>query len=197
MPKGNGKPIPQVNPPTKMSTEEGEQLIKTLEARFAKNIDRHKGIKWDDVEAKLKKSEAKLKSLHMMESTGGEPDVVGKDGGDILFMDCSEQSPDRRSICYDGDAEQKRIDKGLKPGGNAQDLADQMGIELLDKEHYLMLQELGEFDTKTSSWIKTPEKMRELGGALFADRRFDTVFFYHNGAESFYGARGFRGMLRL
>ncbi len=195
MPKGSGKPIPKVEVIKTFSP----QLLNILRKRFEDNMARHEGIEWSQVQSKLEKNSEKLGSLNAMEATKGEPDIVGYDKktDEYIFMDCSSESPERRSICYDGEGEEVRNNKGVFPGGNAVDLAKAMGIELLDKEQYIDLQKLGEFDTKTSSWIKTPEKIRKLGGALFCDRRYDTVFVYHNGAESFYSARGFRGLLRV
>lgn len=195
MPKGSGKPIPKVKVNKKVSAS----LLDTLKNRFEENMNRHKGINWEDVEKKLKGDTKKLESLNTMEDTAGEPDVIGVDKktGEYLFCECSPETPERRSICYDGEGEEKRNKKGVHPGGNAVDLAKDMGIELLDEEQYRNLQTLGEFDTKTSSWLKTPDKIRKLGGAIFGDRRFDTVFIYHNGADSFYGARGFRGLVRV
>ena len=162
------------------------------------NMTRHRGLAWDEVEARLEASAEKLWSLHEMEKTGGEPDVVGHDkkSGEYIFYDCSAETPKgRRSLCYDREALQSR--KEFKPKDSAVGMATAMGIELLTEEQYRELQKLGEFDTKTSSWVKTPAAIRKLGGALFCDRRFDTVFLYHNGAESYYGARGFRGWLRV
>ena len=197
--KGSGKPIPKVEINLKVSSKQGEELLNTLKARFEENVKRHKGLEWPNIQAKLEADPEKLASLNAMESTGGEPDVVGYDKktGEFIFYDCSAETPDRRSICYDRDGEQEREKKGVYPGGNAVDLAAAMGIELLSEEQYRELQELGEFDTKSSSWIKTPAEIRELGGALFCDRRYNTVFVYHNGAQSFYGGRGFRGLLRV
>ncbi len=182
----------------KFSAQQQEELLKTLKARFDKNSNRHKGLAWRDVEAKLKSNPDKLQSLHEMEQTGGEPDVVGHDKktGEYLFYDCSAESPSgRRSLCYDREALDSR--KENKPKGSAMDLAAAIGIELLTEEQYRELQKLGNFDTKTSSWIKTPPEIRKLGGAVFCDRRYDTVFLYHNGADSYYAARGFRGSLRV
>lgn len=183
----------------KLAPEERDRLIATLKARFAKYPGRHEGIAWADVEARLAAADpAKLWSLGEMERTGGEPDVTGREPatGEILFVDCSAESPKgRRSVCYDPEALESR--KEHKPADSAVGMAAAMGIELLTEEQYRALQELGEFDRKTSSWIRTPEKIRRLGGALFCDRRYDTVFVYHNGAESYYAARGFRGMLRV
>src|SRR5690606_1915027 len=175
-----------------------EKLLETLQARFDKHMGRHKGIEWAKVQAKLEANPEKLWSLNEMEKTGGEPDVVGYDKktGEYIFYDCAAQSPaGRRSVCYDRAALDAR--KEHKPKSSAMDMADAMGIELLSEDEYRELQKLGEFDTKTSSWIKTPEAIRKLGGALFCDRRYDHVFTYHNGAESYYAARGFRGSLRV
>jgi hypothetical protein len=182
----------------KLSSDEREELLLALRARFEKNMKRHKGIEWAKVEAKLGENTEKLWSLNEMEITGGEPDVVGHDKktGDYIFYDCSAESPkDRRSICYDHEALESR--KEHKPKNSAMGMAADMGIELLTVEEYLELQKLGDFDTKTSSWVQTPAAIRKLGGALFCDRRYDTVFTYHNGAESYYAARAFRGTLRI
>ena len=182
----------------KLSPAQREELLHTLKTRFEKNMHRHKGITWDKVQAKLEASSGKLWSLDDMEVTGGEPDVVGYDKktGEYIFYDCAAESPkDRRSICYDGEALASR--KEHKPKNSAIDMAREMGIELLTEEEYRELQTLGRFDTKTSSWVKTPPAIRKLGGALFCDRRYDHVFVYHNGAESYYAARGFRGSLRV
>jgi len=200
MPKGSGKPIPKVKVNLKMTPQEGKDLIQTLKERFAANMHRHEGLDWSKIEAKLETNPDKLVSLFRMEDTGGEPDVTGMDEktGEYIFIDCSEQSPaGRRSICYDGPAQEEREKKGVFPGGNAVDIAAAMGVEILDEEQYRHLQELGEFDTKTESWIKTPEDIRELGGAVFADRRYGRVFVFHNSAPSFYSSRGFRGMLKI
>jgi hypothetical protein len=181
-----------------LTREQREQLLKALKARFEKNIIRHKGLEWAKVQAKLEANPGKLLSLSEMERTGGEPDVVDHDKktGEYIFYDCSPESPkDRRSLCYDREALDSR--KENKPKGSATEMASAMGVELLTEEQYRGLQKLGEFDTKTSSWVKTPSAVRELGGALFCDRRFDTVFLYHNGAESYYAARAFRGWLRV
>ena len=178
--------------------EKGEELLSALKARFEKNMDRHKGLEWAKVQAKLEANPEKLRSLHDMERTGGEPDVIGYDRktGEYIFYDCSAESPKgRRSLCYDREALESR--KKHKPEDSATDMAAAMGIELLSEEQYRELQELGEFDTKTSSWVKTPADIRKLGGALFCDRRYGHVFVYHNGAESYYAARGFRGSLRV
>jgi hypothetical protein len=175
-----------------------EELLGALKARFEKNMNRHKGLEWAYVQARLEANPEKLWSLNEMERTGGEPDVVGHDAktGKIVFFDCSAQSPEgRRSVCYDREALESR--KKFKPENSAMDMAVAMGIELLTEEQYRELQKLGEFDTKTSSWVKTPAEIRRLGGALFCDRRYDHVFVYHNGAESYYAARGFRGSLEV
>jgi hypothetical protein len=181
-----------------LSRERREQLLRALKARFEKNMNRHQGVEWAKVQARLDANAEKLWSLSEMEQTGGEPDVVdhNKKTGEYIFYDCSAESPKgRRSFCYDREALQSR--KENKPKDNAVDAAAAMGIELLTEEQYRKLQNLGEFDTKTSSWLHTPSKIRELGGAIFCDRRFDTVFVYHNGAESYYAARGFRGSLSV
>ena len=181
-----------------LSKKQSEELLRTLKARFEKNMNRHKGLEWAQAQAKLEANAEKLWSLSEMEKTGGEPDVVGLDKktGEYIFYDCSPESPKgRRSLCYDGEALESR--KENKPKDNAMDMADAMGIELLTEEQYRELQKLGNFDTKTSSWVKTPSDIRKLGGALFCDRRFNTVFLYHNGAESYYAARGFRGALKV
>ena len=182
----------------KLSAEQGEELLRASKARFEKNMKRHKGLDWAKVQAKLKAHPEKLWSLHEMESTGGEPDVVGQDNktGEYVFYDCSAESPQgRRSVCYDREALESR--KEHKPKSSALEMAAAMGIELLTEEQYRELQKLGNFDSKTSSWVKTPSAIRKLGGALFCDRRYDTVFVYHNGAESYYAARGFRGSLKV
>lgn len=181
-----------------LSTKQREELLSTLKARFEKNIKRHKGVEWSKVQAKLDANPGKLWSLNEMEMTGGEPDVIGHDKvtGEYIFYDCSAESPkDRRSFCYDHEALEKR--KENKPADSAIEMAKAMGIELLTEEQYRELQQLGNFDMKTSSWILTPSDIRKLGGALFCDRRYDTVFVYHNGADSYYAARGFRGSLRV
>lgn len=181
-----------------LSQKEHEELLGTLKARFEKNMNRHKGLEWAEVQTKLEASPEKLWSLYAMESTNGEPDVVGQDEktGEYIFCDCSPESPKgRRSICYDHEALEAR--KEHKPENSAIEMAADMGIEILTEEQYRDLQQLGNFDTKTSSWVKTPADIRKLGGALFCDRRFGHVFVYHNGAESYYGARGFRGSLRV
>ena len=181
-----------------LSPEQCEELLEALKARFEKNVSRHKSLEWAKVQARLEANPEKLWSLNEMERTGGEPDVVDydKQTGEYIFYDCSAESPKgRRSICYDHEALESR--KEFRPQDNAMDMADAMGIEILAEEQYRELQELGNFDTKTSSWLKTPAGIRKLGGAIFADRRYDHVFVYHNGAESYYGARGFRGSLRV
>jgi len=181
-----------------LSAKESEQLIKVLKARFEKNMSRHKGLAWSQIEARLKANPEKLWSLSEMEKSGGEPDVVGQDkaSGEIIFYDCAPESPkERRSVCYDRRALNSR--KEHKPRNCAMDMANAMGVEMLTEEQYRHLQMLGEFDLKTSSWVSTPDHIRDLGGALFCDRRFNTVFTYHNGAESYYAGRGFRCSLRV
>ena len=181
-----------------LSTKQRDELLKILKTRFEKNMSRHKGLEWAQVQAKLEANAGKLWSLSEMERTGGEPDVVGHDkkAGEFIFYDCAAESPTaRRSLCYDREALESR--KEHKPKNSALDMAGSMSIDLLTEEQYRGLQKLGEFDTKTSSWVKTPSSIRKLGGALFCDRRYDTVFTYHNGAESYYAARGFRGSLRV
>ena len=181
-----------------LSPEQREELLRVVKARFENNMNRHKGLELAKVQAKLEANAEKLWSLNEMERTGGEPDVVGHDKktGEYIFYDCSAESPKgRRSVCYDREALESR--KEHKPEANATDMAAAMGIELLTEEQYRELQKLGTFDTKTSSWVKTPSDIRNLGGALFCDRRYDTVFVYHNGAESYYTARAFRGSLRV
>ena len=182
----------------KLAIEQHNTLLSTLKARFAQNMNRHKGLEWADIQAKLEANPAKLWSLHEMETTGGEPDVIGTDPntGEYLFFDCVAESPQgRRSFCYDREGQDSR--KEHKPEDNALDMAEAIGIELLTEAQYRALQELGKFDTKTSSWIKTPAEIRKHGGALFCDRRYNHVFVYHNGAQSYYAARGFRGSLRV
>jgi uncharacterized protein YpuA (DUF1002 family) len=181
-----------------LSPKQTEELLKTLKVRFEENMSRHKRIEWNKVEAKLKKSNDKLWRLNEMERTGGEPDVVGfdKKTSEYIFFDCSPESPKgRRSLCYDKEALEKR--KEHKPKDSAVNMATSMGIELLTEEQYRDLQKLGEFDLRTSSWVKTPDDIRKLGGAIFCYRRYDTVFTYHNGAESYYAARGFRCVLKV
>lgn len=183
---------------TKLSPEQREEILGILKARFEKNMNRHEGLEWAQIQAKLETSTEKLWSLIQMERTGGEPDVVGYDKmtDEYIFYDCSVESPKgRRSVCYDLEALESR--KQHKPENNAIDMAAEIGIELLTEEQYRELQKLGNFDMKTSSWVKTPPNIRKLGGAIFCDRRYDTVFVYHNGAESYYAARGFRGSLRV
>jgi len=183
-----------------LSSAQREELLSTLKVRFKKNMNRHEGVEWEKVQARLDSpaGEEKLWSLYEMERTGGEPDVTGYDEktGEIIFQDCSAESPKgRRSVCYDREGLESR--KEYKPENNAVEMATAMGIELLTEEQYRDLQETGNFDTKTSSWIQTPADIRKLGGALFCDRRYDHVFVYHNGAESYYAVRGFRGLLRV
>lgn len=181
-----------------LSSKERRELLNTLITRFEKNMNRHKDLMWEKILAKLEANPEKLWSLNEMERTGGEPDVVGYDKktSEFIFYDCSAESPaGRRSLCYDIKAWESR--KEHKPKDNALDMAAAMGIELLTEEQYRELQQIGEFDVKTSSWIKTPDDIRKLGGAIFCDRRYNTVFTYHNGAESYYAARGFRGVLRV
>ncbi|MBN1267314.1 MAG: DUF4256 domain-containing protein [Anaerolineales bacterium] len=198
--KGSSKPIPEVEVNLKFSPQQGEELLATLRDRFEQNMLRHEGLAWSEIHEKLKAHPEKLASLYAMESTGGEPDVAGYDQGtkEYIFFDCSEQSPSgRRSICYDREGEAERVRKGVHPGGNAVDLTAVMGIELLNEDEYRQLQTLGEFDTRTESWLKTPAEIRELGGAIFGDRRYNTIFVFHNSAPSFYASRGFRGSLRV
>lgn len=188
------KPVAEMN----LSAKQSAELIKTLKARFEKNMNRHKGLDWAGVEARLKAKAEKLRSLNEMETSGGEPDVVGYDrrAAEYIFYDCAAESPKgRRSLCYDRRALISR--KEFKPRNSATDMAAAMGIELLNEEQYRELQKLGEFDLKTSSWILTPDEVRDLDGALFCDRRFNKVFVYHNGAESYYAGRGFRGLQRV
>jgi hypothetical protein len=186
------------NEKRELASEQREELIRTLKDRFEKNMNRHQDFQWYRIQAKLETNSEKLWSLNEMEITGGEPDVIGFDNktDEYIFYDCSAESPKgRRSICYDREGLESR--KENKPVNNAIDMAATMGIELLTEEQYRELQKLGNFDTKTSSWVKTPSNIRKLGGAIFCDRRYDTVFVYHNGAESYYGVRGFRGLLRV
>ena len=183
-----------------LSPKQREKLLNTLKTRFEENMNRHKGLEWAKVQAKLDANAEKLWSLNEMESTGGEPDVVGHDKktSEYIFYDCSAESPkDRRNVCYDRKGQDEREKKGIHPAGNVTDMADAMGIEILTEEQYRELQKLGDFDTKTQSWVKTPPDIRKLGGALFADRRYDHVFVYHNSAPSFYSGRAFRGSLRV
>ena len=182
----------------KLTTEQREEILLALEVRFEKNMKRHKGLEWSDVQARVQANADKLWSLYQMENSGGEPDVIGRDQktGEYIFYDCAAESPaGRRSLCYDAESLASR--KEHKPADSAMNMAATMGIEVLSEHEYRELQKLGKFDLKTSSWVKTPENIRELGGALFCDRRYDTVFLYHNGAESFYAARGFRGSLKV
>jgi hypothetical protein len=182
----------------KLSKEQQQELLGKLKERFMKNMHRHEGMKWDDVQSRLESDAVKLWTLGEMERTGGEPDVVarGKDKGEYVFYDCAPQSPaGRRNVCYDPESLQSR--KTNKPPDSAIGMAEDMGIEILSEEQYRELQKLGEFDTKTSTWIQTPADIRKLGGALFADRRYNNIFVYHNGAESYYSSRGFRGMVRV
>ena len=198
--KGSGHPIPKIEINLEVSPEKGEALLGVLQARFETNMRRHISLAWPEIRARLEAHPEKLSSLHAMESTGGEPDVVGYDSktDEFVFYDCSAESPKgRRNVCYDGKGQEVREKKGVHPAGNAIDAAAAMGIELLNEEQYRALQKLGEFDTKTSSWIQTPTEIRKLGGAIFADRRYDHVFVYHNSAPSFYSSRGFRGSLRV
>ena len=186
------------NNKNKLSSEQHEELLSALKARFEKNMNRHNGLEWAKVQARLEAHTEKLWSLNEMERTGGEPDVVGHDKktGEYIFYDCSAESPQgRRNVCYDREGQETR--KSFKPKNNAIDMATAMGIVILTEEQYRELQKLGNFDTKTSSWVKTPSYMRKLGGALFVDRRYDSVFVYHNSAPSYYSARAFRGSLRV
>src|SRR5437016_2785320 len=181
-----------------LSPDQREELLSALKARFEENMNRHKGLEWAKVQAKLEANTDKLRSLNEMERTGGEPDVVGHDkkAGEYIFYDCSAESPEgRRSVCYDREGLESR--KEHKPANSAIDMAAAMGIELLTEEQYRALQKVGHFDTKTSSWLKTPSDIRKLGGAIFADYRYGNVFVYHNGAQSYYGGRAFRGSLRV
>ena len=181
-----------------LSPEQRDTILSVLKTRFETNMSRHEGLEWADVQAKLEMKTEKLWSLHEMERSGGEPDLVGQDPqtGEYIFYDCSAESPEgRRSVCYDREGQDSR--KEHKPENNAMDMAAAMGIELLSEDQYRELQKLGSFDTKTSSWVKTPSEIRKLGGALFCDRRYNTVFVYHNSAPSYYAARGFRGSLKV
>jgi len=183
-----------------LSPEESEELLKALKSRFMENMNHHESLEWTKVQTRLEANPEKMWSINEMEKTGGEPDVVGHDKktGEYIFIDCSAESPiGRRNCCYDRDAQEQREKKGVHPNGNVIDMAASMGIELLTEEQYRELQKLGEFDTKTSSWVKTPSDIRKRGGAIFADRRYNHVFIYHNSAPSFYSARGFRGVLRV
>ncbi|MBK1896765.1 DUF4256 domain-containing protein [Chryseobacterium paridis] len=181
----------------KLTAEQSQELLQILKTRFEKNMNRHKDLDWNEIQTKLEANPEKLWSLNEMEETEGEPDVVGYDkkSNEYIFFDCSPESPKRRSLCYDYQAWESR--KANKPENNAIDKASEIGIELLTEEEYRQLQELGKFDLKTSSWVKTPSDIRERGGAIFCDRRYNRVFMYHNGADSYYAARGFRGSLRV
>jgi hypothetical protein len=184
----------------KLSQKESEELFKALKSRFTENMNRHKGLEWSQVQARLEAYPEKLWSINEMEKTGGEPDVIGfdKQTGEYIFVDCSAESPNgRRNVCYDREAQEQREKKGVHPAGNVIDMAASMGIEVLTEEQYRELQKQGDFDTKTQSWVKTPSDIRKLGGAIFADRRYNRVFIFHNSASSFYGSRGFRGLLRV
>ena len=184
------------NTKKELSAKQREELLSTLKARFEKNLNRHKGLEWAKVQARLESHPEKLWSLNEMERTGGEPDVVGVKSGEYIFFDCSEQTPSGRvSLCYDRAALDSR--KEHKPKSSVMDMATEMGVEVLTEEEYFALQKLGEFDTKRSSWIKTPADIRKLGGALYCDRRYDRVFVGHNGADSYYSGRGFRGSLKV
>lgn len=183
-----------------LSAEQRDALFNTLQTRFEKNMKRHQGLEWANVLARLEANPEKLWSLHEMETTGGEPDVIGQDTatGEYIFCDCAAETPQgRRNICYDRAGQDEREKRGVHTNGNAVDMAEAMGIELLNEAQYRDLQKLGNFDTKTSSWVKTPAEIRKLGGAIFGDRRYGQVFIYHNGAPSFYSARAFRGVLRV
>jgi len=185
-------------PKKKLSAKDRDKLLETLATRFKENMNRHKGVSWEKLQSKLTAQPEKLWSLHEMEKTGGEPDVVGysRKSDEYTFFDCAAESPtDRRSLCYDREALESR--KANKPKNNVVDMAEEMGVELLTEEQFRELQTLGEFDTKTSSWLQTPDEIRQLGGAIFGDRRFGRVFVYHNGAQSYYAARGFRGLVRV
>jgi hypothetical protein len=195
---GKGNCVKDVKTGKRLSAGQREELLETLRARFDKNMSRHRGLEWANVKAKLDANAAKLWSLNEMEKTGGEPDVVGHDRktGEYIFFDCSAESPKgRTSVCYDREGLESR--KAFKPKSNALDMAAAMGIEILTEEQYRELQDLGNFDTKSSSWVKAPDDMRRLGGGLYGDRRFGRVFVYHNGAQSYYGGRAFRGSLRV
>jgi hypothetical protein len=196
--KQNRKAKTEMQRAKDMEEKQREELLRTLKARFEKNMNRHKGLEWAKVQARLETNSQKLWSLNEMERTGGEPDVVGhdKETGEYIFVDCSAESPKgRRNVCYDREGQESR--KEHRPENNAIDMAASMGIELLTEEQYRELQKLGNFDSKTSSWVETPSDIRKLGGALFCDRRYDNVFVYHNSAPSYYAARGFRGSLRV
>jgi hypothetical protein len=201
-----GKPGTKIDPidladfEKELTPRQCTDLLKVLQARFEDNMERHRNIDWSEVQAKLEGATEKLRSLDAMEATGGEPDVISYDAttGEFVFYDCSPETPKpRRNICYDRQGQEEREKKGVHPAGNAVDMATAMGIDLLTEEEYRGLQRLGEFDTRTSSWVKTPSKIRDLGGAIFCDRRYDTVFMYHNSSKSFYSSRSFRGALRV
>lgn len=184
----------------KLTQEQNQELIKTLKSRFEKNMNRHKDLDWNEIQSRLEQNSEKLWSLYEMERTGGEPDITGyfKERNEFIFCDCSQESPEgRRNICYDREGQDAREKKGVRPAGNAIDIATSIGLELLTEEQYFDLQKLGNFDTKTSSWLWTPPEVRKLGGALFADRRYGRVFIYHNSAPSFYSVRAFRGRLLI
>ena len=194
----NKQTMKSINQEKNLSPEQRVELFGALSTRFEKNVNRHKGLDWSAIRSKLESNAEKIWSLYEMERTGGEPDVVDfdKNTGEFIFYDCSDESPKgRRSLCYDREALDSR--KEFKPENSAMDMASQMGIEILTEEQYRELQKLGNFDTKTSSWLKTPSEIRKLGGAIFGDRRYGHVFVYHNGAPSYYGVRGFRGSLRV
>ncbi|MEM7336754.1 MAG: DUF4256 domain-containing protein [Chloroflexota bacterium] len=198
--KGKGKPIPKVEINLNPTAEQRAELLQTIQSRFEQNSHLREGVAWREVLMRLQAQPEKIASLYAMETTGGEPNIVifEQDSDNFFFIDCAAQSPTgRRSICYDSKGEAARIKKGIHPGGNAEDIAQSMGIDILDESQYRQLQALGEFDTKTESWLKTPSKIRALGGAIFGDRRYDTVFVSHNSAPSFYSSRGFRGLLRI
>lgn len=198
--KGGGKPLEKIEINLDVSTEQAAALLQTLRERFAKNMARHPGLDWANIQAKLEAQPDRLASLHAMERTGGEPDVIGLDAktGEYTFCDCSTQTPaGRRSICYDEAGQKEREKKGVFPAGNAVGLAAAMGVELLSEAQYYALQKLGEFDTTTESWIATPPEIRKLGGGLYCDCRYGRVFTFHNSAPSFYSSRGFRGLLKV
>jgi len=193
-------PTPGIQTESKLSPEQHRELLRALKARFEKFMNRHQGLEWAKVQARLEANAEKLWSLNEMERTGGEPDVVGHDKktGEYVFYDCAAETPKgRRNVCYDREGQKAREKQGLHPAGNVIDMADAIGIDALTEEQYRKLQELGEFDTKTQSWLKTPSEIRKLGGAIFADRRFGHVFVYHNTAPCFYSGRAFRGLLRV
>lgn len=198
--KGDFQPIPKIEINMELTKDQTNDLLSILKTRFENNMSRHVGLEWSTILEKLELHPEKISCLYAMEDSGGEPDVVGFDEktGEYIFVDCSAQSPTgRRSICYDAEGQREREKKGVYPAGNALEIAAAMGVAILNEDQYRELQTLGEFDTTTSSWIETPITIRELGGAIFADRRYDHVFVYHNGAHTFYGSRGFRGLLRI